>query len=169
MFQSKFLLSFLWLKWTKHPKQNMCLIYWLSGRINATNAIMSNFNSIGKAKPKRTDLPMKELRTRFEVYKARGEQPAHWSWPLGEHRPDHFFPELLSFGSKAHIFKTNSQSLSLQLPVTESLVQPPHLFLWWYLVIFICPSLVKPCVSYFWSEVYFYYQTLDVLMSLSNR
>lgn len=54
----------------------MCLIYWLSGRINGTNAIVSNFNSIGKAKPKRTDLPMKALRSRFKVYKAREEQPA---------------------------------------------------------------------------------------------
>lgn len=57
----------------------MCLIYWLSVRINATNAIMSNFNSIGKAKPKRIDLPVKELRNIFKVYKARGEQPARQS------------------------------------------------------------------------------------------
>jgi len=54
----------------------MCLIYWLSGRINATNAMMYNFNSKGKTNPKSIDFPMKELRNRFMVYKARGEQPA---------------------------------------------------------------------------------------------
>lgn len=51
----------------------------MSERINATNSIMSNFNSVGKANPKLIDLPMKELRNRFIVYKARGEQPAHQS------------------------------------------------------------------------------------------
>lgn len=35
----------------------MYLIYWLSERINGTNAIMSNFNSLGKAKPKKQTSP----------------------------------------------------------------------------------------------------------------